>query len=594
LQKYEQVKKPHPSWSAVCFHLASRQATYLAVQVYGAENAATLPREAQRSQARQMVPAPMQPPITPSASSVSTSRVQIQSQFHIPKQHVQPHYQSQQRWFPVAPLIPSDGQQVLSQPRPAIAPSPTTHMHTPADHLIHETGASRETAGRPGGNSDVPNDVGLQSYNLEATTSGPATMPGPGSSTPQGSQQGSAQSILLASEEKSTAPYTMRGLAASIKRALNAERLAATAETSNMPDSRGQKRTRSTSVEVIDNRDHKVVRRSDSASAEAYDQVTPVTTEIQPVNLGVKLDASPSPMLSSFPQVSSPQEETVPSDGFAMANLQHEPTPNFVPFSTLAGAVSFDNIAESAPASHNVHSLEPTSPSEDLATSQQTPDILLHDPMDIPLAPISQSSLDPFSFPCRTPTPPLAATITSLHDDDEVDENAEESHPSRPASPHSMGGTIIQVHSISSAHGEDPEMGVASGEDQLRTSPNIASSMAYDTALDALDENLSGQEADIFVRRTGLLDSPVREISSKTIEILRAEELPAGEMRSPMQPTKQLPENIGSGPLSKAIIKPRRKQAFYIEVPPPSEWVLRAKRREAKKRALINDTAGES
>jgi hypothetical protein len=61
-----------------------------------------------------------------------------------------------------------------------------------------------------------------------------------------------------------------------------------------------------------------------------------------------------------------------------------------------------------------------------------------------------------------------------------------------------------------------------------------------------------------------------------------------------MQPTKQLPENTGSGSLLKAIVKPRRKQAFYIEVPPPSEWVLRAKRREARKRALINDTAGES
>jgi hypothetical protein len=604
LQKYEQVKKPHPSLPAVCFHLASYQATYLVVKVYGTENA-TLAREAQRSQAYQMVPAPMQPTITPSAaSSVSTSRVQIQSQFQIPKQGVPggstapPHpYSQSQQWFPVAPLVPSDGQQVSSQPRPAIAPSPTTHMHTPADHLIHETGASRETAGRPGGNSDVPNDVGPQSYNLETTTGGPAAMStdlGPSSSTPQGSQQGSAQSILLASEEKSSALYTMRGLAASIKRALNAERLAASAETSNMPDSHGQKRMRSASVEVIDNRNPKVVKRFDSASAEAYDQVIPVTTEPQPVNLDNKLHDTPSPMSSPFHQVSPPREEAVPSDGFAMANLQHGPTPNFVPFSTLAGAVSFDSITEPASVSHNVHSLEPTGPSEDLASSQQTPDILLHDPMDIdiPLAPVSQSSLNPFSLPCRTPTPPLAATITALHDDDEVDENAEESHPSRPASPPSMAN--IQVHSIPSVDGEDPEMSVASGEDQVRASPNIASSAAYNTAPEASDKNLLGQEADVFVRRTGLLDSPNKEISSKTIEISRAEEFPAGETRSPMQPTKKLPENIGSDSLLKATVKPRRKQAFYIEVPPPSEWVLRAKRREAKKNALINDTVGES
>ncbi|KAI0245304.1 hypothetical protein BJV78DRAFT_497826 [Lactifluus subvellereus] len=178
-------------------------------------------------------------------------------------------------------------------------------------------------------------------------------------------------------------------------------------------------------------------------------------------------------MLSSFPQVSTQQQETVAPDGFAIPNPQHESTPNFVPFSTLAGAVSFGNIAESVPASHNVHSPEPTSHSEDLASSQPTPDILLHGPMNIPLAPVSQSSFNPLSFPHRTPTPLLAATITPLHDDDEVDQKAEKSNSSHPISPSHIEEADTQVHLIPSANEDNHEMSVASGEDQVRNSLNV-------------------------------------------------------------------------------------------------------------------------
>ncbi|KAI0251364.1 hypothetical protein BJV78DRAFT_484808 [Lactifluus subvellereus] len=542
-----------------------------------------------RGQAYHMVPTPMQPTVTSSAASASAPDPRSQSQFQIPKQDVpegdiaphHPHPQNQE-WSPVAPLVPSDGQQAPSQSRPALPSSHATRMHSTADGSTHETGATREFVGRQGGNSDVPNSIEAQPQNLGVATSNPAVMSinlGSSSSTPPSSQQGPAQSILLASEEKSTALYTMRGLAASIKRSLNAERLAASAEPSA---SHKQKRMRSTSAEIIDNPDPKVIKRSNSA--EDHEQVTLLTTETQPVNRANELNASPLVMLSSFPQVSIQQQETVPPDGFAIPNPQHESTPNFVPFSTLAGAVSFDNITESAPASHN--SPEPTGHSEDLASSQPTPDILLHGPMNIPLAPVSQSSFNPLSFPHRTPTPPLAATITLLHDDDEVDEKAEESNSSHPTSPSHIEEADTQVHLVPSANEDDHEMSVASGEDQVRNSLNVASLSEYTIDPEAWDKNLPVQEADVFIRRTGEARSPVGT----------TEELPA--VLAGKSPTRVkspgAAETTGSSPLSKVPSKSRRKQAFYIDVPQPSEWVLRAKRREAEKKAPISDKTGKS
>jgi hypothetical protein len=575
--------------------VATRQATHLVVKVYGAEKAVAMSRNAlqQQSQPHQMVPVPIQSSVTSSAASVSTPGLQSQSQFPIPKQNVlegstatpHPHPQSQE-WSPFNPLFSSDGHQTSSQPCTVVPPTNATQMHPPADYSTHEAGASQGPVGRPGRNPDVPNGVAVQPQNLGFTTSSPAVVStdlGFSASTP-GSQQGSAQSILLASEEKSTALYTMRGLAASIKRSLNAERLAASAESPATSDSHKQKRTRSTSAEIIDNRDSKIVKRSDSASPEVCEQVTPLTTETQTVGLVNELDGSPSSMLLSLPQVSPPQQETVPADGFIMANTQHGPTLNFVPFSTLAGAVSFDNITGPAALSHNVHS-SGSGPSEDLATSQQIPDILLHGPMDIPLAPISQSSFNPLAFSCRTPTPPLAATITPFHDDEA--EKGEESHSSRPAPPPSIDEGDVQVPSIPPAS-EDIEMSVASGEDLAQTSLNIASLSGYTHEPEALDTNLSVQEADIFVRRTGLLDTSIREISGEAIGSSQAEEHPAGETKSPART-----RTASSGSLSKVPVKSRRKQAFYIEVPAPSEWVLRAKRREAEKKALKSEKAGE-
>ncbi|KAI0245305.1 hypothetical protein BJV78DRAFT_1288308 [Lactifluus subvellereus] len=189
-----------------------------------------------------MVPILMQPTVTSSAASASAPDPRSHSQFQIPKQGVlegdtAPHHlhPQNQEWSPVAPLIPSDGQQAPSRSRPAVPSSHATRMHSTADGSTHETGPIREFVGRPGGNSDVPNSIEAQPLNLGVTTSNPAVMSinlDSSSSTPPSSQQGPAQSILLAPEEKSIALYTMRGLAASIKRSLNVERLAASAEPS--------------------------------------------------------------------------------------------------------------------------------------------------------------------------------------------------------------------------------------------------------------------------------------------------------------------------------------------------------------------------
>ena len=549
----------------------------------------------------------MQPTDTSSTASASAPDPRTQSQFQIPKQDVlegstaqhHPHPQSQV-WSSVAPLV--DGQQAPSQSRSAAPSSHATHIHSTADVSTHETGPTQEFVGRPGGNPDVPNSIEVQPQNLGVTASNPAVNLDSSSPTPLGLQQGPTQSISLVSEEKL---YTMRGLAASIKRSLNAERLAASAEPSATSDLHKQKRMRSTSADIIDNPDPKVIKRSHSA--EAYQQATLLATEAQPVIDVKEQNALPSVILPSFPQVSTQQQETVPLGGFAVPNPQHESTPNFVPFSTLAGAVSFDHITESASASH-VHSPEHTGHSEDLPGSQPTPDILLHGPMNIPLAPISQSAFDPLDFPHRTPTPPLAATITPLHDDDEV---AEESNSSRRTSPSHVEAADTQVHLIPSMNEHDHEMSVASGEDQVVNSLNVASSSEHATDPEAWNKNLPVQEADVFIRRTGLLDSSSGEISGEAIKTLQTEEHPAGDAKSPVRATEELPavltgksptcikspgvaETTGSGPLSKIPSKSRRKPAFYIDVPPPSEWVLRAKRREAEKKAPISDKAGKS
>jgi len=403
----------------------------------------------------------------------------------------------------------------------------------------------------------------------------------------------------LESEEKVSALYTMRGLAASIKRSLNAERLAAAvAESSPSSDSHTQKRERSSSAEAVDNLREVELGRPEGKVDEH------LKAEPQPATLVPEPDESLSTMLPvSFPEEAAiPQQETIhtPSE-FTMPNPPHESAQNFVPFSTLTGAVSFDDISGSGSASHNA---APSSEVlEDLSTAHPTPEAILHSHIEVPLISMSQPSFDPLSFPHRTPTPPLAAMITPFHDEDEVDEKTEATPSSHPSSVLHEEEIDSQLR-LPSGSEDDVEMRVDSGEDHAQAHFNIRSPPEYTTHPEARDDDSPMQETDVFVRRTGLLDSSTGEIDRRSMGSPQADEYPASKTRSPTQVSEEQRHvstrasstevrSPGSGLQSRVSRRSRGKQEFYIAVPPPSEWVLRAKHREAERKALVNEKSGQ-
>jgi hypothetical protein len=444
----------------------------------------------------------------------------------------------------------------------------------------------------------------VQSHHPEIKASSPVVTladPAPTFSALPSSQSGSTQSILLASEEKGTALYTMRGLAASIKRSLNAERAAM--EPSASSDLLSQKRKRSSSIEVIETR----------KSSPPVEQNPNPKAEPHSANLVTEPDDSPSTILpASFSEVSTPQQETIHSpNGFQIPSSQHDSSHNFVPFSTLAGAVSFDNITDSVPVNRNpAPSSEVTGVVEDSATSQPTPQAVLHNRIEDSFISVSQSSFDPLSFPHRTPTPPLAATITSLHDEGEVIERAESTASSHPSTILHEIEIDSQLQLIPSGNEDDVEMSVAPDEDHVQTHFNIASS-EFSQARDNDTPMQEADEADVVVNRARSLDPSIREIGQGSIRSPMVEEDPGGETRSSARapeelawvPTKTSPIRVQStdsaetsvpGSLPKLSRKPRRGQDFYIAVPPASEWVVQAKHREAERKALVREKAGES
>jgi hypothetical protein len=57
--------------------------------------------------------------------------------------------------------------------------------------------------------------------------------------------------------------------------------------------------------------------------------------------------------------------------------------------------------------------------------------------------------------------------------------------------------------------------------------------------------------------------------------------------------SRDFAETSSRGSLPKLPRKSRGKQKFYIAVPRASEWVLQAKHREAERKALVREKAGE-
>lgn len=557
-------------------------------------------------QQQQMHPTATIPHSTVAHPAVSMSAQNLQrpspSQISKPEGVVMPppSRPQTQEWSSFA-SVPSTS----SQPAPAAPPSHALLQQAPANDLTTETNAVQ--LARNTGNAY--NAAEAESYHPEVTTSSrvvASTDPAPSLSAPLGSQSDSTQSILLASEEKGKALYSMHGLAASIKRSLNAERLAASMEPSTSSDSHSQKGKPLGSIEVVDIQHHQTKPSTpDLAIGESHSQGPDSKVGTPPVSPITEPVDSPSTILPvTFSEVLIPHEETIhTANGFHIPNPQHNSSPNFIPYSTLTGAVSFDSITDSVTVNHTPVP-EATEVLEDTTTSQPTSQIVLHDHVEDLFIP-DQPPFDPLSFPHRTPTPPLAATITTVHDEGEVDEKAHPTLSSRPSTPLHETEIDSQLQYIPCGNEDDVEMSSVHGEDHVLTQPNIASEFSR-----ALGNDTLMQEADVSTHRATSLDRSVGEIDRGLIGSSMVGKHPGNET----QRSAQAPEELARVPLKTSPIrvqspdtaetssrdslpklprKSRGKQKFYVAVPPASEWVLQAKRREAERKALLKEKAGE-
>ncbi len=607
----------YSSWVRVCV-LCNSASVYLSdrQKAYGVVKANLMAKEhihswRQETHATATVPySTVARPTTP----MSAQNLQRPNPFQVSKPEgaaVPPLPRPQtQEWNSFAPVVSTHGRQTLSQQAPTAPPSHAPLHRTPTNELASETNAVRLAQNT----GDVYNAAEAQSHYPETATSSrvvTSTDLASAVSAPRSSQSDSTKSILLASEKKGTAPYSMSGLAASIKRSLNAERLAASIEPSALPDLHSQERKPSSSIEAVDIQ-HQAKPNTpdspDSAIGNSHERDPDSKAETQPVNLVTEPADTPLTLPVSVSEASPPHEETIhTANEFLIPTSQRNSSYNFTPFSTLTGAVSFDNDTDSVPVNHNpAPSSVATGVSEDMTTSQPTSQSVFHDRVEDPLIPDSQTSFEPISFPHRTPTPPLAATITTVPDEGEVDEEAD-SIPSFRASTllHEIE-TDSQPQHIQSGNEDDVEMSSVPGEDQVQTQPDIASSAFSQPR----DNDTLMQEVDVFAHQASSLEPSVEEIDRDSMGNLMVKEHPVDETRGsaqvPEEPARVLPETLpfrvqstesvktsSPGLLPKLPRKHRKKQKFYIAVPPPPEWVLQAKRREAERKALIREKAGE-
>lgn len=572
---YEQISTLYHSW----------------VKTHGPEKAAEMTQDLMRSwqQKRQSeVQAPMHSATASSTAFAPARSHQMQSQFQIPIHSVpnegvptppQAHFRRPE-W---TSGISGDGGLVPSQP----------HLVVPAP----QTSASQGIVGP----QELPVSGAIkEEIDHSTTTNFPSTFP-----TAPSSQ---SHSILLAPEEKTTTLYTIRGLAASIKRSLNAERLAA----SGQPTPTSETHTNTSKLSPSNGAD--IAEQSGPATAGTHEPaIIPTTDAMETVPIP-HLDeggVSSATTLSPFPQLPVSQRETSSSpDEVTIPDSYQEPSHDFVPFSTLAGAVSFDNTTGYAPADHSTIHSPLASPFEGLTDPQQAPDIIPHDPMDIPLLPFTESSFNGLSFPSRTPTPPLSATITPFRDDDIVDGKIQEISSPVPTSP-CLDQVEKRPESISptSKHSLEARV-ISTGSDQDLDVTSPSSEHATHPQAQVQIPNLPKEESHVFVRRTGLLDSSIEEMSGEPLESVRTEGYPGDETRKHVR-TSEVPSAVhtSTGPTSgrntspagtpgfgvflKPLMKPAEEPAFYIAVPPLPEWVRRAKRRKVANNGLGSEETGQ-
>ncbi|KAI0304147.1 hypothetical protein BC826DRAFT_214687 [Russula brevipes] len=303
-----------------------------------------------QQQGRQMHPTV---PISTSPTIAPTSQVsgqnQNQSQSHMPAQggavapslpHTQTH-----GLHTFSPMVSAQGQQIMPQISSVARSGHAPLLRRPVHESTFETGVDRPI-------SNTADAADVQRGHPETAASHPVakTLTDPAGilSALPSSQSGPAQSILLDSE-KGAAVYSMRGLAASIKRSLNAERLAASAKLPALSSS--PKRSSSGQVIDVDARPEADLSHPDLATGRPYEHepLPKVEPEPEPVvpEPVIEVDDSPQTVLPvPFSEGSVPQQEIRDTPDGRVTPASHD----FVPFSTLAGAVSFDNITDSAPA----------------------------------------------------------------------------------------------------------------------------------------------------------------------------------------------------------------------------------------------------
>ena len=577
--------------------------------MYGAEKAAAMTKELMQSwqQKGQMRPEGQVPIHSAPASSTTFAQAKSlrwpdQSQIlnhNLRNEGASALPQLPLRWIP-APATSRDERSAPSLPHLA-APSifaPPLHPHTNISAPQTSVSQHQEIL-----ISDVKEE-GTPVHSATATHF-PSTFP-----TAPSSQ---SQSILLAPEEKSSALYSMRGLAASIKRSLNAERMATSGQATAASETHAETRKRSPSGEAAD-----TIEQSGLATAGTNELAISSTTDSVEMVPVLPPDEGENPssatVLSAVSQVSVSQRETPsPSDEVTIPNSYQEPLHDFVPFSTLAGAVSFDNPTSYAPVDHPTIPSPTANPLEGLMDPQQVPDVVPHDHMDVlmddPLLTFAEASFNGLSFPTRTPTPPLSAMITPFRDDDGANEKAQETSSSVPTSPF-LDQVEIQAELISPASNGLEAMDIST-EDQNRIDSNVTSlNSEHATHPETQILNSPKSEPHAFVRRTGLLDSPMKETSGEAPEKMRAEGDPGGETRKLVRaseapsvahtstlPTSERSTSHAATSGSSVSLKPSMKSAgkpsFYVAVPPQPEWVRNARRQKAAKTGQASEENGE-
>jgi hypothetical protein len=546
--------------------------------------------------------------VVPPASSMPAQNLQRPSPFQVSQPEgvavPPPPPPRTQEWRSFAPVAPAHGQQTSSQHAPAVPPSHAPLPHTPPNEWATET----STVQLARGTGDTYNVAETQSHHPEVPTSSRVVTSTDRAPTVSAPQSDSTQSILLASEEKGKALYSMLGLAASIKRSLNAEKLAASTEPSALSDP--QKSKPLNSIEAVDTQHRRKSSTPDLAIGKSYEQGPDSNAGTQPVNLITEPVDSPSTIHPvSFSEVLIPHEETIrTANGLQVPNSQHDSSPNFTTYSTLTGAVSFDNITDSVPVNHSpapssedTDVVEVVEDTKDTTTSQPTSQIVLHNHVEDSLV-LDQPSFEPLSFPHRTPTPPLVATITIVQDEGEVDEEAGPTPSSRPSTPLHEIEVDSQLQYIPSGNEDDIEMSSIPGEDDVPiASSEFSQAWNNDTLM---------QEAHVLTYQGTSFDRSIEEIGRGSIGSPTVEEHLGNEGRSFAQAPEELApvlpktspirvQSTDSAEISRHSSLPRLprksrgKQKFYIAVPPASEWVIRAKRREAERKVLMKEKTGE-